>query len=87
MLRLFDGVVSRVLWSLEVVCGIAGYKGRSAVHFGLAFLFIDSRKRWMPGAICDRAFRRPAPRLSVVGRCLEIQAVVLFGKLLYRQGH
>ena len=34
-----------------------------------------------------RAFRRSAPRLSLVGRCLDFKAVGLFGELLYCPGH
>ena len=41
-----------------------------------------------PGRIQSlRAFRRSAPRLSVVGRCLDFKAVGLFGELLYCPGH
>ena len=52
------------------------------------FRALQKKRGQAPGRIQSlRAFRRSAPRLSVVGRCLDFKAVGMFGELLYCQGH
>ena len=58
-------------------------------HFPSQCLQVDTPVRGQaPGRIqLLRAFRRSAPRLSVVGRCLDFKAVGLFGELQNCPGH